>query len=535
MEVLAVGCSQTNVAKSELPLRKLGFCETKQISVFSNRVGYDLRRGLRGNSLRVALKTIRSELKTYEASDRKKTLEKSVDHVKLFVGLPVDSVSDCNNLNHTKAIAAGLKALKLLGVQGVEVPVWWGIVEKEAQGEYDWSAYLTLVEMIRGAGLKLRISLCFHASGDPVIPLPQWVSRAGEAQPDIFFTDRSGRRYKGCLSLSVDDLPVLDGRTPMQVYEGFLQSFQSSFSAFLGSTITDVSVSLGPDGELRYPSFPSSSKSSDRFSGVGEFQCYDKHMLGQLKEHADSYGNPLWGLSGPHDAPTYNDLPESNGFCKGNGGSWETPYGDFFLSWYSERLLSHGHRLLSLASSTLGSSSVSVSGKVPLLYSWYNTRARPAELTAGYYNTASRDGYEAMAQMFAKNSCKLLLPGMELSHQNVAKGTQSCPDALLSQIAKTFERHGVEISGENYSPVARASGSFGNIKNRVMNSSPSVGSFTYQRMGAYFFSPEHFPLFTEFARSLNRWELHLDDLPGLETISSRPSSEKGKDLQMQTA
>ncbi|XP_068663050.1 inactive beta-amylase 9-like [Aristolochia californica] len=520
MDVLAVGCSQTNVAISEFRLLpKLGFCKSKQVC-------YDLRKGSRRRPLRIALKTIRSELQTFESSERKETREKSVDRVRLFVGLPIDSVSNCNNLNHTKAIAAGLKALKLLGVQGVELPVWWGIAEKETQGRYDWSAYLALVEMIRSSGLKLRASICFHASADTTIPLPQWVSQIGEAQPDIFFTDRSGRRYKGCLSLSVDDLPVFDGRTPMQVYEGFFRSFQSSFSAFFGSTITDISVSLGPDGELRYPSFLSSSE-SHQFSGVGEFQCYDKHMLSQLKQQADSSGNQFWVLSGPHDAPTYNQSPESNGFCRENGGSWESPYGDFFLSWYSNQLLSHGDRLLSLASSTFSSSPVTVSGTVPLLHSWYNTCAHPAELTGGYYNTANRNGYEAIAEIFAKNSCKMVLPGMELSDHNVAQASHSSPDSLASQIMRACEMHGVEIFGENSSSVSRVSGSFENIKNKLI-SSCSVDSFTYQRMGAYFFSPEHFPLFSEFVRSFNQWEFHLDDLPGLDTISSRASSEKDK-------
>ncbi|KAF5202551.1 Inactive beta-amylase, partial [Thalictrum thalictroides] len=65
------------------------------------------------------------------------------DQVQLFVGLPLDAVSDCNSINHVRAIKAGLKALKLLGCEGVEVPVWWGIVEKEAMGEYEWSDQVT--------------------------------------------------------------------------------------------------------------------------------------------------------------------------------------------------------------------------------------------------------------------------------------------------------------------------------------------------------------------------------------------------------
>ena len=161
-----------------------------------------------------------------------------VGGVRLYVGLPLDVVSDCNALNQVKAVSAGLKALKLMGVDGVELPVWWGIAEKEAMGKYDWSGYLAVAEMVQKVGLKLHISLCFHASKQPKILLPQWVSKIGEVQPDIFYTDRSGQRYKECLSLAVDDLPVLDGKTPIQVYRDFCESFKTKFSHFMGSTIT---------------------------------------------------------------------------------------------------------------------------------------------------------------------------------------------------------------------------------------------------------------------------------------------------------
>ncbi|CAH8275651.1 unnamed protein product [Arabidopsis lyrata] len=69
-----------------------------------------------------------------------------LESVKLFVGLPLDTVSDYNNVNHLKAITAGLKALKLLGVEGIELPIFWGVVEKEAAGKYKWSRYLAVAE-----------------------------------------------------------------------------------------------------------------------------------------------------------------------------------------------------------------------------------------------------------------------------------------------------------------------------------------------------------------------------------------------------
>nr|DAD42918.1 TPA_asm: hypothetical protein HUJ06_001148 [Nelumbo nucifera] len=90
--------------------------------------------------------------------------------------------------------------------------------------------------MARDVGLKLHVSLCFHAAKQAKIELPNWVSKIGEAQPNIF-TDRSGRRYKECMLLAVDDLHVLYGKTLVQVYQEFLESFKSSFSNLMGSTI----------------------------------------------------------------------------------------------------------------------------------------------------------------------------------------------------------------------------------------------------------------------------------------------------------
>jgi len=457
-----------------------------------------------------ATAAIQSEQLRSDSVSGRSTRSKSRDNVRLFVGLPLDTISDCNAVNHARAIAAGLKALKLLGVEGVELPVWWGIVEKEAMGKYEWSGYLALAEMVQNAGLKLHVSLCFHASKQHKLSLPEWVSRIGESEPSIFFTDRAGRQYKECLSLAVDDLPVLDGKTPVQVYREFCESFKSSFSSFMGSTITGISMGLGPDGELRYPSHQRLVK-SNKITGPGEFQCYDKNMLSILKHHAEATGNPLWGLGGPHDAPTYNESPNSNNFFRDHGGSWESPYADFFLSWYSNQLISHGERILSLASSTFSETAITVYGKVPLMHSWYKTRSHPSELTAGYYNTTTRDGYEAVTEMFARNSCKLMLPGMDLSDEHQPHESLSSPELLLAQIRTACRKHGVEVSGQNSSATG-APGGFEQIKKNLVGDNV-VDLFSYQRMGAYFFSPEHFPSFTKFVRSLNQSELHSDDLP----------------------
>ncbi|KAE8725899.1 Inactive beta-amylase 9 [Hibiscus syriacus] len=528
MEVWLMSSSQAEVCKTELGCRDLRSCfgktndKNKLFSRKPDKVSFDTQFSrLRKAGLRFTVKAVHSE-PILEA--KFSTSSKSLDKLRLFVGLPLDTVSDDNTVNHARAIGAGLKALKLLGVEGVELPVWWGVVENE-MGKYDWLGYLAVAEMVQKAGLKLHVSLCFHASVQQRIPLPKWVMKIGESQSSIFFTDRSGQHYRECLSLAVDDLSVLDGKTPLQVYRDFCESFKSTFSPFIGSTITAISMGLGPDGELRYPSHHKPAKSGT-ITGVGEFQCYDTNMLNHLKQHAEANGNPLWGLDGPHDSPTYDQAP--NNFFNDHGGSWESPYGDFFLSWYSSELVSHGNRLLSIASSIFGGSEVVVYGKVPLIHSWNKTRAHPSELTAGFYNTASRNGYEAVAEMFARNSCKIILPGMDLSDEHQPHDSLSSPESLLAQIRTTCNEHGVEVAGQNL-----ASGGLEQIKKNMLGENP-VNLFTYHRMGAHFFSPEHFPSFTEFVRSLNQPELHADDFPSEEgeaTGSVQTSSDPNIHLQ----
>lgn len=60
-----------------------------------------------------------------------------------------------------------------------------------------------------------------------------------------------------------------------------------------GTVITEVTVGMGPAGELRYPSYPEGD-GRWRFPGVGEFQCYDRYMLEDLKRQAEAAGHPEW-------------------------------------------------------------------------------------------------------------------------------------------------------------------------------------------------------------------------------------------------
>lgn len=79
-----------------------------------------------------------------------------------------------------------------------------------------------LIEMCRLV-YTIQVVLSFHECGgnvgdDVCIPLPHWVAEIGRSNPDIFFTDREGRRNPECLSWGVDKERVLRGRTGLEVH-----------------------------------------------------------------------------------------------------------------------------------------------------------------------------------------------------------------------------------------------------------------------------------------------------------------------------
>jgi len=66
--------------------------------------------------------------------------------------------------------------------------------------------------------------------------------------PELVYTDKSGRRNPEYISLGCDSMPVLRGRTPIQVYSDYMRSFRDKFRHYLGSVIivstTHISASI---------------------------------------------------------------------------------------------------------------------------------------------------------------------------------------------------------------------------------------------------------------------------------------------------
>ncbi|XP_023553042.1 beta-amylase 3, chloroplastic-like [Cucurbita pepo subsp. pepo] len=462
---------------------------------------------------RLRIRSSLQEIKMERSDKLEKLHSLSMNHhtndlrVPVFVMLPLDTVTLGGNLNKPRAMNASLMALKSAGVEGVMVDAWWGLVEKDGPMKYNWEGYAELVQMLQKHGLKLQVVMSFHQCGGNVgdscsIPLPPWVLEEISKNPDLVYTDRSGRRNPEYISLGCDSLPVLRGRTPIQVYADYMRSFRDRFRDYLGEVIMEVQVGAGPCGELRYPSYPESN-GTWRFPGIGEFQCYDKYMRASLEAAAESIGKRDWGSKGgPHDSGQYNQFPEDTGFFK-KEGTWNTEYGKFFLEWYSGKLLQHGDRILAASKGIFHGTGAKLSAKVAGIHWHYGTRAHAAELTAGYYNTRHRNGYSPIAKMLAKHGVVFNFTCMEMKDGQQPGYANCSPEGLVRQVKMATRDAKAELAGEN--ALERYDG--GAYEQILATSRSESGNgltaFTYLRMNKNLFEPNNWRNLVEFVKTMS--------------------------------
>ena len=188
-------------------------------------------------------------------------------NVSLSVMAPL-MVGDAKDLNGEKSKPAWqefdrqLTEAKKLGIDAVSTDVWWGLIEP-TKGQFDWSYYEKLSDHISAAGLKWVPILSFHQCGGNVgddvnVPIPEWIwgdvaSRASGGDTEaVKYKSEQGHTSPEYVSLFADHA-VMDN------YAAVMKEFQTHFAAKAGS-IGEVNVSLGPAGELRYPSYNAHDK-----------------------------------------------------------------------------------------------------------------------------------------------------------------------------------------------------------------------------------------------------------------------------------
>nr|XP_016469211.1 PREDICTED: beta-amylase 7-like isoform X3 [Nicotiana tabacum] len=430
-------------------------------------------------------------------------------YIPVYVMLPLGVINMKSELVDADGLVKQLRVLKSINVDGVMVDCWWGIVEANAPQDYNWNGYKRLFQVVREHKLKIKVVMSFHECGgnigdDVCIPLPHWVSEIGRSNPDIYFTDRAGRRNPECLSWGIDKERVLKGRTAVEVYFDYMRSFRVEFDEFFeDGIISMVEVGLGPCGELRYPSNP--VKHGWRYPGVGEFQCYDQYLLKSLRKAAEARGHSFWAR-GPDNAGSYNSQPQETGFfC--DGGDYDGYYGRFFLNWYSQVLVDHADRVLSLAK--LAFDGTCIAAKLSGIHWWYKTSSHAAELTAGFYNPSNRDGYVAIAAMLKKHGAALNFKCAEMSMLEQAVDFSEAlgdPEGLAWQVLNAAWDVSLPVCSEN-ALLCHDRGGYNCLleKAKLLNDPDGkhIFAFTYLRLGPLLIDGQNFMEFERFVKRMH--------------------------------
>ncbi|KAE8726735.1 Beta-amylase 7 [Hibiscus syriacus] len=375
-------------------------------------------------------------------------------YVPVCVMLPLGVINMKCELVDPDSLLKQLRVLKSINVDGVMTDCWWGIVEAHAPQEYNWNGYRRLFQMVHELKLKLQVVMSFHECGgnvgdDVCIPLPHWVAEIGRSNPDIFFTDREGRRNTECLSWGIDKERVLRGRTAVEVLV-FDIAFNTIVATnkvisicyflkftFEGYWISSDEVGLGPCGELRYPSCP--VKHGWRYPGIGEFQV----------------------------------------------------------------LVNHGDLVLSLAKSAFEGTCIAV--KLPGIHWLYKTSSHAAELTAGFYNPCNRDGYVAIAEMLHKHGAALNFACAELQREELQEALAD-PHGLAWQVLNAAWDSCIVVASENAFHCHDRVG-YNKILHTVKPVNDPEGrhfsSFTYLRLTPLLMERDNFAEFERFVKRMH--------------------------------
>jgi len=423
----------------------------------------------------------------------------------VFVMLPLDFALESRALSPSQ-FHQRLRRLADIGVRGVMVDVWWGLCEPQPE-VYDFSKFVDLADQCKSLSLEMQAVMSFHQCGGNVgdsvyIPLPSWAVEIGN-EHRVWFVDREGRLNREYISFGADYDPIFHGRTALDVYRDYIQAFESAMGDRMGSVVSEIQVGVGPCGELRYPSYRM-EEGLWKFPGIGEFQCFDRYLLADLKAAANDAGRPEWGTP-PEQTGSYNSQPQETQFFrnKEDGGSWVEDGSRFFANWYSDRMIRHGEAIIASAAQVANkyNGKVSLACKVAGIHWWYGTQSHAAEMAAGYNNAGHDDTYDKIAKMLKKYDVIFDFTCLEMYNLDQPESARCEPENLVRQVLTAVARHGLRFAGENALPRYDQK-AYQKIEN-VYKEAGSMGiAFTYLRFTDDLFRWWNFWTFSSFVQRM---------------------------------
>lgn len=355
----------------------------------------------------------------------------------------VSVMAPLGHIQNWDAFASRLQTLKANGVNALTTDIWWGTFEATGDNQFDWSYYLRYAEVVKSSGLKWTPILSFHQCGGNVgddcnIPLPEWVWSLGPAE-EIVYKNEDGQQNQEYVA------PFFQEIYPQ--YAEAMAAFGSAFSNY-DDLITKVYISMGPAGELRYPSYVNALGWS--YPERGKLNAHsgaaiDSFRRAMLERYGDIESiNSSWGISLSHINQVGPPTDGDNFFINGI----HTKYGDDFLRWYQGVLEAHLDTMLALASQNLlpHLPSTKLGVKLAGIHWLHNSSEMPqaAEKAAGYYD------YRPILERILSHGAELTYTCLEMDDANKWRAPYfSAPKTLVNKMSELALSMGLSISGEN--------------------------------------------------------------------------------------
>ncbi|MEM6531592.1 MAG: family 14 glycosylhydrolase [Myxococcota bacterium] len=376
-----------------------------------------------------------------------------------------------------------LEQAKRAGAQSISTDVWWGMIET-GDGQYDFSYYDRLADLITSHGLKWTPILSFHQCGGNVgddvnIPIPAYLRDKYAGLSDDGPAAAFCRSEQG--NVSYESISPWASKAVLSEYREVMVAFQNHFSR-RKDQIAEINVSLGPAGELRYPSYNSHDEGTD-YPNRGALQAYSELAIASFREWAHKKYGSVEAVAQAWETTLGNEkeiLPPSDPESfYGRGDDKHTQYGRDFFDWYNGSLVEHGRRILQTAIDVFGKeespfTGIELGAKIPGIH-WRTGGDRAAELNAGLIRTSDlmqtrtvRDpsyAYEPLAELFADLQDEPNAPPMVLHFTclEMRDGPDDDPfgrrpRSLVEWVGRAARRHDVTLKGENALPVANEDG-----------------------------------------------------------------------------
>lgn len=358
-----------------------------------------------------------------------------------------------------------LETAKKIGINAVTIDVWWGAVEKGTDQNFDWSYYDKVFNLIEKKDLKIIPIMSFHQCGGNVgddcnIKLPKWIwSHFKNIENKTLMYKSEQENYsKEYISLWADTLI-------MPQYIEFMQAFKNHFKN-KAHLFDEINISMGPAGELRYPSYNKHDRNSGyptrgSVQGYGELAIRNFQFEMKLKYQDIRQVNLAWDKK----FTQFGDInpPENMTLFISKGGHLNTQFGKDYFNWYHQALINHGKRLIKAADLVFDNtfSDIPIGYKVAGVH-WLMANNgylnRAAEISSGIIptNLASKDtgfGYQnaiSIAKQSSNTDREFVLhfTCLEMS-DNPTAPAYSKAQTLVKWISQEAKKQDVIIKGEN--------------------------------------------------------------------------------------